>query len=139
MYDRIICFVNCHFAAHLEAVNKRNADFDHIFRTMTFTRSTNFFGNAAGMLRCLYLSCSLLFSIYLFWLLYSFGLPWLLIFAAGVSSANQMLRGSNVRMHCIFQALKNVSLCSTQVLMYIYVKFSSNFFVFFVFFLTGCI
>ncbi|KAH6809309.1 Endonuclease/exonuclease/phosphatase family protein [Perilla frutescens var. frutescens] len=61
VYDRIICFVNCHFAAHLEAVNKRNADFDHIYRTMTFTRSTNFFSNAA----------------------------------AGVSSANQMLRGSN--------------------------------------------
>lgn len=96
VYDRIICFVNCHFAAHLEAVNKRNADFDHIFRTMTFTRSTNFFGNAAGMLRCLYLSCSLLFSIYLLWLLYSFGIPWLLIFAAGVSSANQMIKGSNV-------------------------------------------
>ncbi|XP_047942972.1 type I inositol polyphosphate 5-phosphatase 12-like [Salvia hispanica] len=93
VYDRLICFVNCHFAAHLEAVNKRNADFDHIFRTMTFTRSTH--SNAAGMLRCLYLSCSLLLCIYLFWLLYSFGLPWLLIFAAGVSSANQALKNSN--------------------------------------------
>ncbi|XP_057781265.1 type I inositol polyphosphate 5-phosphatase 12-like isoform X2 [Salvia miltiorrhiza] len=61
VYDRLICFVNCHFAAHLEAVNKRNADFDHIFRTMTFTRSTHFFGNAA----------------------------------AGVSSANQVLKNSN--------------------------------------------
>ncbi|KAL1559239.1 phosphoinositide 5-phosphatase [Salvia divinorum] len=46
VYDRLICFVNCHFAAHLEAVNKRNADFDHIFRTMTFTRSTH--SNAAA-------------------------------------------------------------------------------------------
>ncbi|KAL1533188.1 phosphoinositide 5-phosphatase [Salvia divinorum] len=41
VYDQLICFVNCHFAAHLEAVNKRNADFDHIFRTMTFSRSTH--------------------------------------------------------------------------------------------------
>ncbi|KAI3470298.1 hypothetical protein Pfo_026961 [Paulownia fortunei] len=61
VFDRIMCFTNCHFAAHLEAVNRRNADFDHIFRTMTFTRSPNFFNNAA----------------------------------AGVSSANQMLRGTN--------------------------------------------
>ncbi|KAK1390890.1 type I inositol polyphosphate 5-phosphatase 12-like [Heracleum sosnowskyi] len=36
VYDRIMCFVNCHFAAHLEAVNRRNADFSHIYRTMTF-------------------------------------------------------------------------------------------------------
>ncbi|KAJ4960254.1 hypothetical protein NE237_020164 [Protea cynaroides] len=39
VYDRIICFVNCHLAAHLDAVNRRNADFDHIYRTMTFNRS----------------------------------------------------------------------------------------------------
>ncbi|XP_022878980.1 type I inositol polyphosphate 5-phosphatase 12-like isoform X2 [Olea europaea var. sylvestris] len=50
VYDRIMCFVNCHFAAHLEAVNRRNADFNHIFRTMTFTRSTNLLqGAAAGV------------------------------------------------------------------------------------------
>ncbi|PIN06996.1 Inositol polyphosphate 5-phosphatase [Handroanthus impetiginosus] len=48
VYDRIICFANCHFAAHLEAVNRRNADFDHIFRTMTFSRSSNFFSNSAA-------------------------------------------------------------------------------------------
>ncbi|KAK6144942.1 hypothetical protein DH2020_021762 [Rehmannia glutinosa] len=29
VYGRVMCFVNCHFAAHLEAVNRRNADFDH--------------------------------------------------------------------------------------------------------------
>lgn len=92
VYDQLICFVNCHLAAHLEAVNKRNADFDHIFRTMTFGRSTQ----TAGMVRCLYLSCSLLLCVYLFWLLYSFGFPWLLIFAAGVSSANQAVKNSNV-------------------------------------------
>jgi hypothetical protein len=38
---RIMCFVNCHFAAHVEAVNRRNDDFDHVYRTMTFTRPFN--------------------------------------------------------------------------------------------------
>ncbi|EPS65573.1 hypothetical protein M569_09204, partial [Genlisea aurea] len=38
IYDRVFCFVNCHFAAHLEAVNRRNADFDHVYRTMVFSR-----------------------------------------------------------------------------------------------------
>ncbi|CAN4095624.1 unnamed protein product [Withania somnifera] len=61
VFDRIMCFVNCHFAAHLEAVNRRNADFDHIHRTMSFTRSSNLLNNAA----------------------------------AGVSSAAQMLRGTD--------------------------------------------
>ncbi|XP_073307981.1 type I inositol polyphosphate 5-phosphatase 12-like isoform X2 [Primulina huaijiensis] len=96
VFDRIICFANCHLAAHLEAVNRRNADFDHIFRTMTFTRSSNLLSNAAGMLRILFLSCCIVFSTYLFWLLYSFGLPWIVSVAAGVSSAAQMLRGPNV-------------------------------------------
>ncbi|KAJ1400419.1 WD40/YVTN repeat-like-containing domain superfamily [Sesbania bispinosa] len=41
VYDRIMCFVNCHLAAHLEAVNRRNADFDHIYRNMVFSRSNN--------------------------------------------------------------------------------------------------
>ncbi|XP_055813034.1 type I inositol polyphosphate 5-phosphatase 12-like [Solanum dulcamara] len=61
VFDRIMCFVNCHFAAHLEAVNRRNADFDHIYRTMAFTRSSNLLDNVA----------------------------------AGVSSAAQMLRGTD--------------------------------------------
>ncbi|MCD9642419.1 hypothetical protein HAX54_029245 [Datura stramonium] len=95
VFDRIMCFVNCHFAAHLEAVNRRNADFDHIYRTMAFTRSSNLLGNAAGMLRYLFLTCSLVFSTYLLWLLYSSGLPWILSLAAGVSSAAQMLRGTD--------------------------------------------
>ncbi|OAY64271.1 Type I inositol polyphosphate 5-phosphatase 13, partial [Ananas comosus] len=38
VYDRSICFVNCHFAAHLEAVSRRNADFDHVYRTLSFSR-----------------------------------------------------------------------------------------------------
>ncbi|KAK7269050.1 hypothetical protein RIF29_21765 [Crotalaria pallida] len=41
VYDRIMCFVNCHFAAHLDAVSRRNADFDHVYRTMSFSRPTN--------------------------------------------------------------------------------------------------
>ncbi|RAL47988.1 hypothetical protein DM860_016189 [Cuscuta australis] len=60
VFDRLMCFLNCHFAAHMEAVNRRNADFCHIFRTMTFSRSTVF--NAA----------------------------------ASISSAAQVLRGTNV-------------------------------------------
>ncbi|XP_025014885.2 type I inositol polyphosphate 5-phosphatase 13 isoform X2 [Ricinus communis] len=57
--DRIICFVNCHLAAHLEAVNRRNADFDHIFKSMVFSRSSH------------------------------------ITAAAGVSTANQTLKGTN--------------------------------------------
>ncbi|XP_030937887.1 type I inositol polyphosphate 5-phosphatase 12 isoform X2 [Quercus lobata] len=48
VYDRIVCFVNCHLAAHLEAVNRRNADFDHIYRNMVFSRSSNLLNNAAA-------------------------------------------------------------------------------------------
>ncbi|XP_042486543.1 type II inositol polyphosphate 5-phosphatase 15-like [Macadamia integrifolia] len=46
VYDRIMCFVNCHFAAHLDAVNRRNADFDHVYRTMVFNRPNT---SAAGV------------------------------------------------------------------------------------------
>ncbi|KDP32488.1 hypothetical protein JCGZ_13413 [Jatropha curcas] len=48
VYNRTMCFVNCHFAAHLEAVNRRNADFDHVYRTMTFSRPSNLFNAAAA-------------------------------------------------------------------------------------------
>lgn len=92
VYDRIMCFVNCHLAAHLEAVNRRNADFDHIYRNMLFNRSST----AAGMVRYLFLYCSLVLSTYLFWLLYSSGLPFVLSVAAGVSTASHMIRSTNV-------------------------------------------
>ncbi|XP_059665553.1 type II inositol polyphosphate 5-phosphatase 15-like isoform X2 [Cornus florida] len=50
VYGWIMCFVNCHFAAHLEAVNRRNADFDHVYRTMIFSRPSNLFNaTAAGV------------------------------------------------------------------------------------------
>lgn len=55
VYGRTMCFVNCHFAAHLEAVNRRNDDFDHVFRTMTFTRPSNPLNAAAGMVLYLFL------------------------------------------------------------------------------------
>ncbi|XP_074339711.1 type I inositol polyphosphate 5-phosphatase 13 [Apium graveolens] len=48
VYDRIMCFVNCHFAAHLEAVNRRNADFSHVYRTMAFSRSSHLLNNASA-------------------------------------------------------------------------------------------
>ncbi|CAN0843651.1 Type II inositol polyphosphate 5-phosphatase 15 [Linum grandiflorum] len=49
VFDRIICFINCHFAAHLEAVGRRNDDFDHVYRTMSFGRSSNHFAGAADL------------------------------------------------------------------------------------------
>ncbi|XP_056848524.1 type I inositol polyphosphate 5-phosphatase 13 isoform X1 [Raphanus sativus] len=92
VYDRIMCFVNCHLAAHLEAVNRRNADFNHIFRLMVFSKGQNLSNTAAGMVLLLFLSCSLGFSTYLFWLLYSSGLPWALSLAAGVSTTAYTLK-----------------------------------------------
>lgn len=50
VYDRIMCFVNCHFAAHLDAVGRRNADFDHVYRTMSFSRPTNLLNATHGTL-----------------------------------------------------------------------------------------
>ncbi|XP_020247575.1 type II inositol polyphosphate 5-phosphatase 15-like isoform X1 [Asparagus officinalis] len=41
VHGRKICYANCHFAAHLEAVSRRNADFDHIYRTMSFSRPSH--------------------------------------------------------------------------------------------------
>lgn len=57
MFRRTMCFVNCHFAAHLEAVKSRNADFDHVYRTMVFSRPSNLLNAAAGMVPYLFLSC----------------------------------------------------------------------------------
>lgn len=48
VYDRLMCFVNCHFAAHSEAITRRNADFDHVYRTMAFSRSSSLFNAAAA-------------------------------------------------------------------------------------------
>lgn len=41
IHGRSICFVNCHFAAHMEAVSRRNEDFNHVFRSMTFSSPSN--------------------------------------------------------------------------------------------------
>lgn len=48
VHDRVLCFVNCHLAAHLEAVSRRNADFDHIYRTMAFSRPSNVQHSGSG-------------------------------------------------------------------------------------------
>lgn len=92
MYGRVMCFVNCHFAAHLEAVNRRNADFDHVYRTMVFSRPSNILNAAAGMVLHLVLCCSMLFLS----LVYGSSLPLVLLIAAGVSSAVPVLRSTNV-------------------------------------------
>lgn len=96
MFDRVMCFVNCHFAAHAEAVNRRNADFDHVYRNMIFSRPSGPLNNAAGIVPYLLLPCSLACSVYLLFVVYSCCLPLLLSIAAGVSSAVQILRGANV-------------------------------------------
>ncbi|VFQ70598.1 unnamed protein product [Cuscuta campestris] len=48
VYGRVLCFVNCHFAAHLEAVGRRNSDFDHVYRGMVFSRPSSFPNAAAA-------------------------------------------------------------------------------------------
>ncbi|KAK6911083.1 Endonuclease/exonuclease/phosphatase [Dillenia turbinata] len=48
VFGRIMCFVNCHFAAHQEAVNRRNADFEHVYRSMIFSRPSNFVNAATA-------------------------------------------------------------------------------------------
>lgn len=97
VYGRVMCFVNCHFAAHLEAVNRRNADFDHVYRTMIFSWPSNILNAAAGMLLHLVLCCLLACSMLLLSLVYHSSLPLVISIAAGVSSAVQVLRTRNVR------------------------------------------
>ncbi|KAK6144912.1 hypothetical protein DH2020_021732 [Rehmannia glutinosa] len=92
VYGRVMCFVNCHFAAHLEAVNRRNADFDHVYRTMFFSRPSNILNAAAGMVLHFFLCCLLACSLLLLSLVYGSSLPLVLSVAAGVSSAVQILR-----------------------------------------------
>jgi hypothetical protein len=50
VYGRAMCFVNSHFAAHLEAVNKRNADFEFIYRNLSFSRPSAGVHGAKGSL-----------------------------------------------------------------------------------------
>lgn len=106
VYDRIMCFVNCHFAAHLDAVGRRNADFDHVYRTMSFSRPTNLLNTTAGTLLCLFLIFSLSLSMYLFWPVYRSGLPLGLSVAAGTSSSVPTFRGTNVCRCCPLYSYK---------------------------------
>jgi hypothetical protein len=49
-----MCFVSNHFAAHLEAVSRRNADFDHIYRTMAFNKPHGSTGSSFTFLKCIF-------------------------------------------------------------------------------------
>ena len=95
MYGRIFCFVNCHFAAHLEAVSRRNADFDYVYRTMVFSRPSGSLNTAAGMIiTCYSLACS--HTRYTcFGFVIAYACPWSCV-AAGVSTAVQVVRNANV-------------------------------------------
>lgn len=106
VYDRIMCFVNCHFAAHLDAVGRRNADFDHVYRTMSFSRPTNLLNAAAGTFLSLFLFFLLVLSMYLFWPVYRSGLPLVLCVAAVTSSSVPTFRGTNVCTCCLLYTFK---------------------------------
>eukprot|EP01018_Ginkgo_biloba_P026068 Gb_09329 [translate_table: standard] len=48
VFRRTLCVVNCHFAAHVDAVARRNADFEHVYQNMTFGRSASGVGAVAA-------------------------------------------------------------------------------------------
>lgn len=50
-FRRTICLVNSHFAAHMEKVASRNADFEYVYNQMAFGLKLNTVASAAaGML-----------------------------------------------------------------------------------------
>lgn len=55
VFRRTICVVNGHFAAHMEGVSKRNADFVHIYQRMAFGRIYGSLGLAASAMAGNYL------------------------------------------------------------------------------------
>lgn len=67
VFRRTLCVINCHFAAHTEAVARRNADFEHVYQSMVFSRLPSGVSIATNAV------------------------------SAGVSSAVQMFLGGNVR------------------------------------------
>lgn len=93
VFDRIMCFINCHLAAHLEAVNRRNADFDHIYKTMSFSRSSNANNAPAGIY--LYVHFSTFFSL-LKASSRHISISCLLTFAAGVTTCSHTTKSANV-------------------------------------------
>jgi len=38
VFRRTLCVINCHFAAHTEALARRNADFEYVYQSMVFGR-----------------------------------------------------------------------------------------------------
>lgn len=102
VYDRIMCFVNCHLAAHLEAVNRRNADFDHIYRNMVFSRtSTATSGNGEplsllnALLSCFVITCD---GRFIFWPCWPLHYSWCL---------NYYSNSSRCKCEIIFTLLPN--------------------------------
>ncbi|KAL4576632.1 hypothetical protein LXL04_012729 [Taraxacum kok-saghyz] len=93
IYGRVICFVNCHFAAHQEAVIRRNADFDHVFKTMSFSRPSNLLNTTAGIMLLLFFLFSFLAatsSSYSLWILYAS-----LFLSPLTAGVNSMVRVAN--------------------------------------------
>lgn len=101
MYGRIMCFVNCHFAAHLDAVGRRNADFDHVYQTMSFSRPTNLLNATPGTM-AVPITVFVIFLIHVFYLSLFIGFPLVLSVAAGTSSSVPVFRGTNVCTCCPF-------------------------------------
>lgn len=49
VFCRTLCVINCHFAAHVDAVARRNADFEYVYRNMTFSPITTGVNTVAGV------------------------------------------------------------------------------------------
>ena len=48
IFRRILCVINCHFAAHVDAVARRNADFEYVYHNLTFSPMTAGVNTVAG-------------------------------------------------------------------------------------------
>lgn len=40
VFGQILCVINCHFAAHVDAIARRNEDFEYVYRNLTFSPMT---------------------------------------------------------------------------------------------------
>lgn len=48
VFRRTVCVVNSHFAAHMEKVASRNADFEYVYKQMAFGQRPNYAAGAAA-------------------------------------------------------------------------------------------
>jgi hypothetical protein len=93
VFRRTICVVNGHFAAHMEGVSKRNADFVHIYQRMAFGRIYGGLGLAASAM-----AGNSLFSYFLTY--FASFIPSICTtspFFLLVASAVQIIRGAGMR------------------------------------------